>query len=93
MHLALFSVSDKTGIINFAQVLQNAGYDLVASGGTAKQLRDAKLNVKDVSEITKHPEMLGMCDTLCVIISLIFIVVVQSINRMRDKRDINKYLI
>jgi len=56
---ALFSVSDKTGIINFAQVLQNAGYDLVASGGTAKQLRDAKLNVKDVSEITKHPEMLG----------------------------------
>lgn len=56
---ALFSVSDKTGIINFATVLQNAGYELVASGGTAKQLRDAKLNVKDVSEITNHPEMLG----------------------------------
>ena len=52
-------MSDKTGIVNFAQVLQSAGYELVASGGTAKQLRDAKLNVKDVSALTKHPEMLG----------------------------------
>lgn len=56
---ALFSVSDKAGIVPFAQVLQSGGYELVASGGTAKQLRDAGLNVKDVSEITKHPEMLG----------------------------------
>ncbi|KAK4337209.1 hypothetical protein RND71_043308 [Anisodus tanguticus] len=56
---ALFSVSDKTGIIELAQVLQKSGYELVASGGTAKQLRDANLSVKDVSEITKHPEMLG----------------------------------
>lgn len=52
-------MSDKAGIVNFAQVLQGAGNELVASGGTAKQLRDAGLSVKDVSEITKHPEMLG----------------------------------
>ena len=57
--LALLSVSDKSGVINLAQKLQSFGFTLIASGGTAKSLRDAKLNVKDVSEITGAPEMLG----------------------------------
>ncbi|XP_053274862.1 bifunctional purine biosynthesis protein PURH [Pleuronectes platessa] len=57
--LALLSVSDKTGLLDFAQKLLDTGLSLVASGGTAKALRDAGLAVRDVSELTGHPEMLG----------------------------------
>ncbi|KAM3917025.1 bifunctional purine biosynthesis protein ATIC [Leptodactylus fuscus] len=57
--LALFSVSDKTGLVEFAQRLSALGLSLVASGGTAKCLRDAGLAVRDVSELTGFPEMLG----------------------------------
>ncbi|KAM8875999.1 bifunctional purine biosynthesis protein ATIC [Synchiropus picturatus] len=57
--LALLSVSDKTGLVEFAKRLVDAGLSLVASGGTAKALRDAALPVRDVSELTGHPEMLG----------------------------------
>uniref|UniRef100_A0A4W6CN95 Bifunctional purine biosynthesis protein ATIC n=1 Tax=Lates calcarifer TaxID=8187 RepID=A0A4W6CN95_LATCA len=53
------SVSDKTGLLDFAKRLVNVGLSLVASGGTAKALRDAGLVVRDVSELTGHPEMLG----------------------------------
>uniref|UniRef100_A0A2K5M289 Bifunctional purine biosynthesis protein ATIC n=1 Tax=Cercocebus atys TaxID=9531 RepID=A0A2K5M289_CERAT len=57
--LALFSVSDKTGLVEFARNLTSLGLNLVASGGTAKALRDAGLAVRDVSELTGFPEMLG----------------------------------
>uniref|UniRef100_A0A8C6YD43 Bifunctional purine biosynthesis protein ATIC n=1 Tax=Naja naja TaxID=35670 RepID=A0A8C6YD43_NAJNA len=57
--LALFSVSDKTGLVEFAKCLNSLGLTLVASGGTAKVLRDAGLNVRDVSDLTGFPEMLG----------------------------------
>ncbi|XP_075904029.1 bifunctional purine biosynthesis protein ATIC [Nelusetta ayraudi] len=57
--LALLSVSDKTGLVEFAGRLVGVGLSLVASGGTAKALRDAGLAVRDVSELTGHPEMLG----------------------------------
>ncbi|KAK2853849.1 hypothetical protein Q5P01_006510 [Channa striata] len=57
--LALLSVSDKTGLLDFAKRLLDVGLSLVASGGTAKALRDAGLAVRDVSELTGHPEMLG----------------------------------
>ncbi|PSN50419.1 Bifunctional purine biosynthesis protein PURH [Blattella germanica] len=57
--LALLSVSDKTGLIPLAEKLHSLGLTLVASGGTAKALREAKLAVKDVSEITGAPELLG----------------------------------
>ncbi|XP_056391185.1 bifunctional purine biosynthesis protein ATIC [Hyla sarda] len=57
--LALFSVSDKTGLVEFAKRLSSLGLSLVASGGTAKCLRDAGLTVRDVSELTGFPEMLG----------------------------------
>lgn len=53
------SVSDKSGLLDFAKRLVNVGLSLVASGGTAKTLRDAGLAVRDVSELTGHPEMLG----------------------------------
>ncbi|XP_062866672.1 bifunctional purine biosynthesis protein PURH [Trichomycterus rosablanca] len=57
--LALLSVSDKTGLLEFAKRLVSVGLSLVASGGTAKALRDAGLSVRDVSELTGFPEMLG----------------------------------
>ncbi|KAL2087976.1 hypothetical protein ACEWY4_016804 [Coilia grayii] len=57
--LALLSVSDKTGLLDFAKRLVSVGLSLVASGGTAKALRDAGLHVRDVSELTGFPEMLG----------------------------------
>ncbi|XP_051558143.1 bifunctional purine biosynthesis protein PURH [Myxocyprinus asiaticus] len=57
--LALLSVSDKTGLVEFARRLVAVGLSLVASGGTAKTLRDAGLTVRDVSELTGFPEMLG----------------------------------
>lgn len=57
--LALFSVSDKTGLVEFARSLASLGLSLVASGGTAKAIRDAGLAVRDVSELTGFPEMLG----------------------------------
>ena len=62
---ALLSVSDKTGLIPFAQALASAGVELISTGGTAKALREAGLTVKDVSEHTGFPEMLdGRVKTL-----------------------------
>ncbi|KAL1022059.1 hypothetical protein UPYG_G00021690 [Umbra pygmaea] len=57
--LALLSVSDKSGLLEFAKSLVKVGLSLVASGGTAKALREAGLTVRDVSELTGHAEMLG----------------------------------
>jgi phosphoribosylaminoimidazolecarboxamide formyltransferase/IMP cyclohydrolase len=56
---ALLSVSDKTGLLPFAQSLAAAGVELISTGGTVKALRDAGLAVKDVSEHTGFPEMLN----------------------------------
>jgi phosphoribosylaminoimidazolecarboxamide formyltransferase/IMP cyclohydrolase len=62
---ALLSVSDKTGLVPFAQTLAAAGVELISTGGTAKALRDAGLTVKDISEHTGFPEMLdGRVKTL-----------------------------
>ncbi len=56
---ALLSVSDKTGLIEFAKDLHGLSIELIASGGTATALRDAGLPVLDVAELTASPEMLG----------------------------------
>src|ERR1041384_4316926 len=62
---ALLSVSDKTGLVPFAQTLSAAGVELLSTGGTAKALREAGLTVKDISEHTGFPEMLdGRVKTL-----------------------------
>ncbi|HDZ84184.1 MAG TPA: bifunctional phosphoribosylaminoimidazolecarboxamide formyltransferase/IMP cyclohydrolase, partial [Nitrospirae bacterium] len=62
---ALISVSDKSGIIEFAQGLNKLGVEILSTGGTAKALKDAGLNVKDVSEHTGFPEMMdGRLKTL-----------------------------
>jgi phosphoribosylaminoimidazolecarboxamide formyltransferase/IMP cyclohydrolase len=65
MQRALISVSDKTGLIPFAQILAQAGIEIISTGGTAKTLREAGLKVKDISEHTGFPEMLdGRVKTL-----------------------------
>ena len=62
---ALLSVSDKTGLLEFAGALSSRGVELLSTGGTAKALRDAGLAVKDVSEHTGFPEMMdGRVKTL-----------------------------
>src|ERR1700754_710059 len=62
---ALLSVSDKTGLLDFAKGLAAHGVMLISTGGTAKALRDAGLTVTDVAEITNFPEMMdGRVKTL-----------------------------
>ncbi len=62
---AILSVTDKSGIVDFARQLSELHVELVSTGGTAKLLRDAAIQVKDVSELTGFPEMLdGRVKTL-----------------------------
>jgi phosphoribosylaminoimidazolecarboxamide formyltransferase/IMP cyclohydrolase len=62
---ALLSVTDKTGLVPFAESLAGFGVELVSTGGTARTLRDAGLTVKDISDLTGFPEMLdGRVKTL-----------------------------
>ncbi len=55
---AILSVSDKTGIVDFAKGLERLGYEIVSTGGTAKALREAGVEVTGVSEVTGFPECL-----------------------------------
>jgi phosphoribosylaminoimidazolecarboxamide formyltransferase / IMP cyclohydrolase len=62
---ALISVSDKTGIVDFARDLKSFGVEIISTGGTAKALRDAGIEVRDVSDVTGFPEMMdGRIKTL-----------------------------
>ncbi|WP_027184493.1 IMP cyclohydrolase [Desulfovibrio inopinatus] len=56
---ALLSVTDKTGLVEFAGYLQDNGVELVSTGGTRKKMLDAGLNVISVSDVTGFPEMLN----------------------------------
>ena len=62
---ALLSVSDKTGLIEFARGLADLGVELVSTGGTARELTAAGLPVRQVSELTGFPEIMdGRVKTL-----------------------------
>src|SRR5216117_4499079 len=62
---AILSVTDKTGLADFARKLSDMGVELISTGGTAKLLRDSGIPVKDISELTGFPEMLdGRVKTL-----------------------------
>jgi phosphoribosylaminoimidazolecarboxamide formyltransferase/IMP cyclohydrolase len=62
---AILSVTDKTGLVDFARQLGSLGVELISTGGTAKLLRDSGIAVKDISELTGFPEMLdGRVKTL-----------------------------
>jgi len=56
---ALISVSDKTGVVEVARVLRDLGVEIISTGGTAKALRDAGIEVRDVSDVTGFPEMMN----------------------------------
>lgn len=59
MPIAILSVHDKTGVLDFAKNLSALGWTLLASGGTAKLLRDNQVPVTEVADYTKSPEILG----------------------------------
>lgn len=59
MPTAILSVHNKTGLLEFAQGLAVLNWNLLASGGTAKLLRDNNINVTEVADYTKSPELLG----------------------------------
>ena len=65
MPRALLSVSDKSGLVDFARGLADLGWELISTGGTARALRDAAVAVRDVSDVTGFPEMMdGRVKTL-----------------------------
>src|SRR2546427_3152921 len=62
---ALISVSDKTGIVEFARELKRFGVEIISTGGTTNTLREAGIEVRDVAEVTGFPEMMdGRVKTL-----------------------------
>ncbi|MDE7451631.1 MAG: bifunctional phosphoribosylaminoimidazolecarboxamide formyltransferase/IMP cyclohydrolase, partial [Alistipes sp.] len=56
---ALISVSDKTGVVEFARGLRQAGWEIIATGGTMKLLRESGIEVLNISDLTGFPEI---CD-------------------------------
>lgn len=62
---ALISVSDKTGLVEFAKALSDLGVEIISTGGTAKVLSDAGIKVTNISDVTGFPEMMeGRVKTL-----------------------------
>ena len=62
---ALISVSDKTGLIDLAKALSAGGIEILSTGGSAKAIRDAGIDVRDVADVTGFPEMMdGRVKTL-----------------------------
>jgi phosphoribosylaminoimidazolecarboxamide formyltransferase / IMP cyclohydrolase len=59
MPIAILSVHNKTGLVEFAKALSDLGWTLLASGGTAKLLRENNISVTEVADYTKSPEILG----------------------------------
>jgi phosphoribosylaminoimidazolecarboxamide formyltransferase / IMP cyclohydrolase len=65
MHRALISVSDKTGLVDFARELVDLGWEIISTGGTARTLREAGVAVREVAQVTGFPEILdGRVKTL-----------------------------
>jgi phosphoribosylaminoimidazolecarboxamide formyltransferase/IMP cyclohydrolase len=85
---ALISVSDKTGIIEFAADLAGFGVQLISTGGTAKSLREAGLDVTEVAEITNFPEMMdGRVKTLHPKIHGAFLALRDNENHVRSMQQ------
>lgn len=81
---ALISLTDKSGIESFAQELRTLGIEILSTGGTAKKMRDAGVEVTDVSEFTGFPEMLdGRVKTLHPLVH-------GGILNQRDNKDHNQ---
>ena len=62
---AIISVSDKTGVVEFAKELSSLGVEIISTGGTAKLLKEAGIPVKEISDLTGFPEIMeGRVKTL-----------------------------
>ena len=91
---ALISVSDKTGILDFARELKKFGVEILSTGGTAKLLRDNNIEVKEVSEYTGFPEMLdGRVKTLHPKIHAGLLALRENAEHMKTLREHNISLI
>ena len=65
MKRALLSVSDKNSIVDLGKALTSRGWEVLSTGGTARTLRDAGIDVTNVADVTGHPEMMdGRVKTL-----------------------------
>jgi len=91
---ALISVSDKTGIVEFARGLKKFGVEIISTGGTAKMLRNAGVEVKEVSDYTGFPEILdGRVKTLHPTIHAGLLAVRDNPDHMKQIGDLNIGLI
>ena len=85
---ALISVSDKTGIVDFARELKSFGVEIISTGGTARELRQAGIEVRDVSDVTGFPEMMdGRIKTLHPMIHGALLSVRDNPNHQAAMRD------
>jgi phosphoribosylaminoimidazolecarboxamide formyltransferase/IMP cyclohydrolase len=85
---ALISVSDKTGIVDFARVLSDLRVEIISTGGTAKALREAGLDVRDVSDVTGFPEMMdGRVKTLHPLIHGAFLALRDNDEHLASMRE------
>ena len=87
---ALISVSNKEGIVEFAKELKKLNIEILSTGGTAKLLRNAGINVKDVSKITGFPECLdGRVKTLHPAVHGGILAIRDNKNHMKTLGDLN----
>jgi len=86
---ALISVSDKEGIVDFAKELVKMGVKIISTGGTARDLRAAGIEVTDVSEVTGFPEMMdGRVKTLHPKIHGAFLALRDNENHVASMREL-----
>lgn len=91
---ALISVSDKTGVVEFARGLEKLGYEIISTGGTSTAIREAGIAVLDVSDITGFPEMLdGRVKTLHPVVHGGILAMRENKDHMRQVDDNNIGLI
>src|SRR4051794_7729936 len=85
---ALISVSDKTGVVELARALAAMGVDIISTGGTATALRNAAVQVKDVSSVTGFPEMMdGRVKTLHPLIHGAFLALRDNEDHLASMRE------
>lgn len=91
---AILSVSDKTGIVEFAKGLESLGFEIVSTGGTAKALREAGIAVTGVSEVTGFPECLdGRVKTMHPLIHAGILAMRDNPDHMRQVQELGVTLV
>jgi len=85
---ALLSVTDKSGLAEFARGLMNQGVEIISTGGTARHLRDAEITVRDISDVTGFPEIMdGRVKTLHPVIHGGLLAVRQNPDHVKQAAD------